>query len=99
MLDTIEIVATLLFTLEYGLRYFSAPEVSDWKDQGYASDAAARWAFVTSMSSILDLLAIAPYYLALCGSSVADQYDGELRMLRIFRLSLAGLAPNEHDLS
>ncbi|CAE7483961.1 Kcnd2 [Symbiodinium pilosum] len=35
---------------------------------------------------MIDLTAIAPYYLALCGSSVADRYDGELRMLRIFRL-------------
>ena len=26
VLDVIEIMATLLFTVEYGLRYFSAPE-------------------------------------------------------------------------
>eukprot|EP00913_Durusdinium_trenchii_P025331 g23781.t1 len=85
-LDAIEIVATLLFTLEYGLRYFCAPEAPEWAAQGYVSDRAARWSFATSASSIIDLLAIAPYYLALCGSSLADQYDGELRMLRIFRL-------------
>lgn len=85
VLDVIEIMATLLFTVEYGLRYFSAPEAPEWAARGYVSDGAARWSFATSIS-IIDLCAIAPYYLALCGSSLADQYDGELRMLRIFRL-------------
>jgi len=86
VLDVIEIVATLLFTVEYALRYFSTPEAPEWAAKGYVSDSAARWSFTTSVSSIIDLCAIAPYYLALCGSSLADQYDGELRMLRIFRL-------------
>ncbi|CAJ1409909.1 unnamed protein product [Effrenium voratum] len=86
ILDVIEIVATLLFTVEYSLRYFVAPEAPEWAEKGYVSDRAARWSFVTSIPAIIDLLATAPYYLALCGSSLADQYDGELRMLRIFRL-------------
>lgn len=36
-LDVIEIMATLLFTLEYGLRYFSAPEAgtSPWNLSRY----------------------------------------------------------------
>ncbi|CAE7409298.1 Shal [Symbiodinium microadriaticum] len=85
-LNFIEITATLLFTIEYGLRYYTAPEVPYWAEQGYVSDNAARFGFVTSLPALIDLTAIAPYYLALCGSSVADRYDGELRMLRIFRL-------------
>jgi len=85
-LNFVEITATLLFTVEYGLRYYTAPEVPYWAEQGYVSDNAARFGFVTSLPALIDLTAIAPYYLALCGSSVADRYDGELRMLRIFRL-------------
>jgi hypothetical protein len=36
--------------------------------------------------SMIDLLAIAPFYNSMCGSNAADHYDGQLRMLRIFRL-------------
>merc|ERR1740130_1622247 len=41
---------------------------------------------MTSWSTIIDLCAIAPYYFSLMGSDLADKYDGQLRMLRVFRL-------------
>eukprot|EP00931_Biecheleriopsis_adriatica_P087518 TRINITY_DN61988_c0_g1_i1.p1 TRINITY_DN61988_c0_g1~~TRINITY_DN61988_c0_g1_i1.p1 ORF type:complete len:1129 (-),score=218.70 TRINITY_DN61988_c0_g1_i1:71-3457(-) len=85
-MHVIETVATLLFSVEYCLRYFAAPEEPSWAKQGYTSDSSARFAFVTSAAAIIDLLAIAPFYFAILGSSLADEYDGELRMLRIFRL-------------
>eukprot|EP00439_Symbiodinium_sp_Y106_P055861 s2154_g7.t2 len=95
-LNFVEITATLLFTVEYGLRYYTAPEVPYWAEQGYVSDNAARFGFVTSLPALIDLTAIAPYYLALCGSSVADRYDGELRTPAEHRPSLIGRVFRKH---
>jgi len=76
----------MLFSVEYVLRYYTAPEVPEWKDVGYVSDSACRFAHAMSFFSIIDMLSIAPFYISLCGSTAADKYNGQLRMLRIFRL-------------
>jgi len=81
-----EAFVTLLFTFEFCLRYYSTPEDPYWAEQGYTGDAACRFANMTSWSTIIDLCAIAPYYFSLMGSDLADKYDGQLRMLRVFRL-------------
>lgn len=82
----IELSGVLIFTVEYGLRYFSCPEDPHWPSVGYTTDKSARFAHITSPSSLIDLMAILPFYLAIMGSTIADRYDGELRMLRVFRL-------------
>lgn len=85
-LTIFQTIVVFLFTMEYCLRYYSAPEEPHWKSKGYITDQACRWAYLTSFSSIVDLLAILPFYLTMLGSSLADEYDGQLRMLRVFRL-------------
>lgn len=75
-----------LFSVEYVLRLYASPEDPYWRAAGYSSAIACRCAYVTSFSSIIDLLAIAPFYMTLLGSSLSDEYDGQLRMLRVFRL-------------
>jgi len=84
--DIFEGAVVFLFTAEYGLRWYSAPEDPYWKASGYVSDSACRFAYVTSFSAIIDFFAIAPFYAVLMGSDLADKYDGQLRMLRVFRL-------------
>jgi Ca2+-binding EF-hand superfamily protein len=81
-----EAFVVILFTAEYCLRYYAAPENPKWKDRGYTTEGAARFALVSSWPAIIDMMAIAPYYLSLAGSTAADKYDGQLRMLRVFRL-------------
>jgi len=81
-----EAFVVILFSVEYGLRYYSTPENPKWEEKGYVTDDACRFALVTSWPAIIDFLAIAPYYMSLAGSSLADKYDGQLRMLRVFRL-------------
>merc|ERR1719272_1253508 len=81
-----EAFIVLLFTVEFCLRYYTTPENPIWATKGYVSDAACRWAHLTSWFTIIDMLAIGPYYMSLCGSTMADKYDGQLRMLRVFRL-------------
>lgn len=81
-----EAFVVILFTIEYSLRYYCCPDNPYWAEVGYVTESAARFAHVTSWSSILDVLAIAPYYMSLMGSDLADKYDGQLRMLRVFRL-------------
>jgi hypothetical protein len=85
-LSVFELFVIVLFSFEYCLRYYASPENPKWKDMGYVTEGACRFAFFTSWASLLDLVAIMPFYLSLMGSTVADHYDGQFRMLRVFRL-------------
>jgi voltage-gated potassium channel len=71
-----EIVSVAIFTLEYGLRLWVAPEHAPY---GHLTPARARLAWALSPAGIVDLLAIAPFY---AGQLVSI----DLRYLRIFRL-------------
>ena len=83
VLSGVEQVCVYTFAAEYLLRLCSAaqnPEFSNW---GWK----APFGFVLSFYSIIDLLAIAPYFwtLAFPGGKV-DDYDEMLRMFRVLRL-------------
>jgi Ion transport protein len=77
-----------VFTVEYLMRFIGAgadPEFSRPGSQGNAIFARLR--FVVSFYSVVDLLAIVPFYLAWAlPNSIVDQYDEYLRMFRILRL-------------
>jgi len=77
-----EWVAVVAFTLEYLLRLVAAPA-----DPDLQSAWSPRLAFIFSFYSLIDVLAIAPFYVAtaLPGGWV-DQHDGYFRMLRLLRL-------------
>lgn len=62
-----EIIVTLIFTLEYALRIYVAPQ---------------RWRYIFSFWGLIDLVAIAPFYITL-GLGVAGI---DLRGVRAFRL-------------
>lgn len=77
-LAVIEIFTTVLFTLEYLLRIYAAPE---------------RIRYVFSFYGIIDLLAIAPFYLGLLGT----QYLRVFRLLRILKLGEIEAAAAEDE--
>lgn len=67
-----EAFATIMFTVEYALRFFAAE---------------SRVQFVFSFYSLVDLLAIVPFYVALLDpGGWVDERDGIFRMFRILRL-------------
>jgi voltage-gated potassium channel len=72
----IEIVSLIAFTVEYGLRLWTAVEHMPLAGR---SSWAARWAWARTPAAIVDLLAVAPFYLALFGPT-------DLRALALFRL-------------
>ncbi len=72
----IELVAGGAFTLEYGLRLWSAVEHPPLRRE---TPLRARWRFATSASMIVDLIALLPFLL----SVVAPD---EFKILLIFRL-------------
>lgn len=74
----VEIAAVLVFTVEYLLRLWVAPE--DLRQAG-KSEAAARAAYIRTPMAIVDLLAIAPIYL----EGVASESFGIVAILRLFR--------------
>lgn len=74
----VEIVSLVLFTLEYGLRLWTAVEHMPYTEH---SAWRARWAWASSPGGIIDLLAIVPFYIVLVGDP-----DLDLRTLALFRL-------------
>ena len=72
----IEKVAVAVFTLEYVLRIWTAPEHTPFSEM---HPWAARWNFAISASAIVDLLSIAPFFLTIF-------IPGDLKVLLLFRL-------------
>lgn len=77
LLQQIEAACVGVFTVEYLLRLWSCVE-----HPGYAHPLWGRLRYALSPSAIIDLLAIAPFYLA----PLAASNTVVLRLLRIFRL-------------
>ena len=74
LFDIIEFFSVIVFTVEISLRVYAAPELK-----------MGRFSYLISFYSVIDLLAVVPYYFAFL-SPVVDRYDEKLRMLRMFRL-------------
>lgn len=83
-LSSVESLAVVVFTAEYAIRLVGAgadPEFAS--SNGFVS----RVRFFLSFYSVIDLLAIVPYYLAVAlPGSWVDDHDGYFRMLRLMRL-------------
>lgn len=89
----IECVAIFVFTLEYALRVWSAPEHTPYAEM---HPWLARWHFVRTPLAIVDLLSIIPLYVVLFA-------DADLRVLLILRLlrffKLARYSPGMRSLA
>jgi voltage-gated potassium channel len=83
LFTAIEVVAVSVFSVEYGLRLWSAPEYGPFAQLGAWR---ARWAFAKSAPALIDLLSVAPFYLALVVP--ADlRVLVMLRLMRFFKLA------------
>ncbi len=76
LFTTVEVIAAAIFTIEYGLRLWAAPE---HKPYAAMTDRRARLAFACSLSSVIDLLAVLPLYLAFFSTD-------DLRMFLLLRI-------------
>ena len=85
LFTAIEMIAVALFSLEYALRLWCAPE---YGPIAHLSAWAARWSFAKSPAALIDLLSILPFYLALVVPADADlRVLVMLRLLRFFKLA------------
>jgi len=76
LLKVLEAFVVVIFSVEYLMRLYAAPEAE-----------ISRCQFIFSFYSIIDLLAILPWYIALVApGGFFDNYDEQLRMLRMLRL-------------
>ena len=75
-----DVFSVIVFTIEYALRFYLAPE-----DEEFKNKRNARLGFVTSPFAIIDLLAIAPFYLQ-AFIPVDLRVLRALRLLRILKL-------------
>ena len=87
-MQEVDVMIVVFFSVEYMLRLIGAPA-----DPTFATDASmfgslkARFRFMCSLFSLIDLLAIAPFFYANAfPGSWIDRNDEYLRMLRLFRL-------------
>jgi voltage-gated potassium channel Kch len=76
-----DIFSVAVFTVEYLLRLYMAPE-----DPDFAAKRNARTSYVFSPFAIIDLLAIAPFYLQYLGIPLDLRALRFLRLLRILKL-------------
>jgi len=75
-----EIFSVVVFTIEYLLRFYLAPEDEEFKKRKYA-----RGSYVVSPFALIDLIAILPFFLQ-AFVSVDLRYLRSLRLLRILKL-------------
>lgn len=80
-------ISVFIFTAEFLLRFYCAPADPYYKQHGYTSSSAARLRYVLGPLSLIDLLAIVPFYLVHAGFTSIDKYDEQLRMFRVLRLT------------
>jgi hypothetical protein len=80
----VEWIAVIVFTIEYVIRLVGTGADPEFRGSG---GIMARLRFIPSFYSVIDLLAIVPFYVAFAlPESVVNDYDEYLRMLRILRL-------------
>jgi len=83
--SVVETIAVLIFTLEYLIRLIGAG--ADPEFANGSNGFMARIKYIFSFYSIIDLLAIVPFYLAYyLPNSWIDNHDEYFRMMRLFRL-------------
>lgn len=78
-----ELLSVVVFSLEYVLRLWSAPELPRYL---HLSPARARWRYITSGMAIIDLIAIVPFYLSIF-VTLDLRFVRVLRLLRIFKFT------------
>ncbi|PID59471.1 MAG: Ion transport protein [Gammaproteobacteria bacterium] len=81
-----ELFSVAVFTVEYVLRIWSDVEFPPSRKERGMSLAQRRWYFARQPLMVLDLLAIAPFYLALF-IPIDLRFLRALRLLRIFKLT------------
>lgn len=79
-----EVFSVVVFSIEYLLRYWSCVEN---REHGHRlNPATARWRYIFTPMAIVDLIAIAPFYLAFL-FNIDLRFLRVLRLLRIFKLT------------
>ena len=87
--ELFDIFSVAVFTVEYALRLYLAPE-----DEEFKTRKSARWGFISSPFAIIDFLAVAPFYLkAFIPIDLRVlRFPRLLRILKLFRVLIPALA-------
>ncbi len=80
----LEIFSVFVFTIEYILRFWSCVEAPEY--QSDVSPSISRLKYIFTPMAIIDLVAIAPFYLAFL-FNIDLRFLRVLRLLRIFKLT------------
>jgi voltage-gated potassium channel len=86
-----ELISVILFSIEYILRVWSSVEDPEHRKD---SHTATRFKFMGSSMALIDLAAIAPFYLQILLPGMDLRFLRVLRMLRILKITRYSLAMN-----
>jgi voltage-gated potassium channel len=86
-----ELISVILFSIEYLLRVWSSVEDPEHKKETHT---ATRVKFMGSSMALIDLAAIAPFYLQILLPGMDLRFLRVLRMLRILKITRYSLAMN-----
>ena len=84
IIDAIELFTTILFTIEYGLRIWTAKYIYPEK-----KEISAIISFIFSFFGIVDLLTFLPYFLPFIfpGGAIAFKMFRVIRVFKLFRIN------------
>ncbi len=82
--NTFELISVTVFTVEYVLRLWTCTE-----NREYASPVAGRLKFMANPMSLIDLMAVLPFYLPVV-MPLDPRFLRALRLLRLFRMFKMG---------
>ena len=86
VLDGIETVSIVIFSIEYFLRIWSAPQ-SQGQSSSFAVSFKQRWTYIKSFHGLIDLVSILPYYVQAFFPYIDLRVLRAFRLLRILKLS------------
>lgn len=86
LLDGIETVSIVVFSIEYLLRIWSAPQLKG-HSLSFAGSLKQRWAYIRSFNGLIDLVSILPYYVQAFFPYIDLRILRAFRLLRILKLS------------
>ena len=86
LLDGFETVSIMIFSTEYLLRIWSAPQLQA-HSLSFAESCKQRLAYIRSLNGLIDLVSILPYYMQVFFPYIDLRILRAFRLLRILKLS------------
>jgi len=83
LFDSLEMISVILFTIEYIMRVWIAPESSNSR---FSDPIWGRIRYVCTFMALVDFVSIFPFYLRLMAPVTVGSHTAAIRIVRVFRI-------------